>query len=180
MSALENKDPNNFVFIDEAGANTPIVSSYGRSEGGKRLKMPKPVDHEEKFSMISAISMVGIMALTYCQNAVNGSVFTTFMQKFLLGRLRPGHIVFLDNIKFHKIAKVKDLIESVGAKLVFLPPYSPDFSPIENMWSKVKHFIKKLMPRTKEEFHLALCSAINELNDDDFEGWYEHCGYALG
>lgn len=179
MSALENKDPNNFVFLDEAGASTVMTSAYGRTEGGKRLKMPKPAAHGEKFSMISAISMVGIMALTYCKDAVNGSIFMTFIKKFLLGKLRPGHIVFLDNIKFHKIGKVKELIESGGARLVFLPPYSPDFSPIENMWSKIKHFIKKLMPRTKEEFHSALCSALNELNDDDFEGWYEHCGYAL-
>jgi len=179
MSALENKDPKDFIFLDEAGANTSMVSDYGRAEGGKRVKMPKPADHGEKFSMISVISMLGIIALTYCKNSVNGSIFVTFIKKFLLGKLRPGHIVFLDNIKFHKIAKVKELIESVGAKLVFLPPYSPDFSPIENMWSKIKHFIKKLMPRTEKEFHSALCTALNELNDDDFEGWYEHCGYGL-
>jgi len=179
MSALENKDPKDFVFLDEAGANTSMVSNYGRAEGGKRLKMPKPAGHGEKFSMISAISMVGIMAFTYCKNAVNGSVFVTFIKKFLLGKLRLGHIVFLDNIKFHQIGEVKELIESMGAKLVFLPPYSPDFSPIENMWSKIKHFIKKLMPRTEKEFHSALCSALNELSDDDFEGWYEHCGYSF-
>src|SRR5262245_21162812 len=134
MFALENKDPSNFVFLDEAGASTAMNSDYGRAAGGKRLKMPKPMTHGEKFSMISAISIVGIMALTYCKDAVNGNIFTTFIKKFLLSKLRPGYIVFLDNIKFHKIGKVKELIESVGARLVFLPPYSPDFSPIENMW----------------------------------------------
>lgn len=179
MSVLENKDPKDFVFLDEAGANTSMVNDYGRTEGGKRLKMPKPTEHGKKFSMIGGISMVGIMALTYCKDAVDGNVFITFIKKFLLRKLRSGHIVFLDNIKFHKIGEVRELIESVGAKLVFLPPYSPDFSPIENMWSKIKHFIKKLMPRTEEEFHSALCSALNELDDDDFEGWYEHCGYAF-
>ena len=92
----------------------------------------------------------------------------TFIKKFLLGKLRPGYIVFLDNIKFHKAEKIKKLIESVGAKLVFLPPYSPDLSPIENMWAKIKYYIKKLMPRTAAEFHQTLCSALNKLNDDDF------------
>ena len=179
MEALENKEAKNFVFIDEAGANTTMVNNYGRAEGGKRLKMPKPMAHGEKFSMISAISMVGIMAFTYCKNAINGSIFMAFIEKFLLKKLRPGQIIFLDNIKFHKAERIRQMVESAGAKLVFLPPYSPDFSPIENMWSKIKHFIKKLMPRTEEEFHSALCSALNQLNDDDFEGWYEHCGYTL-
>ena len=179
MAALEDKNFKDFVFIDEAGANTAMASDYGRAEGGKRLKMPKPMDHGEKFSIVSAISAFGIMALTYCKDAINGCVFIAFIKNFLLKKLRPGHIVFLDNIQFHKAEEVRQLVESVGAKLVFLPPYSPDFSPIENMWSKIKHFIKKLMPRTEEEFHSALCSALNELNDDDFEGWYEHCGYTL-
>lgn len=154
MSALATKDPSNFIFLDEAGANTSMVNDYGRAEGGKRLKMPKPADHGEKFLIISAISMLGIMALTYCNDAVNGSIFMTFLKNFLLGKLRPGHIVFLDNIKFHKSGKVKALVESVGAKLVFLPPYSPDFSPIENMWSKIKHFIKKLIHEIKKNFIL--------------------------
>jgi len=127
MSALENRNPKDFIFLDDAGANISMVSDYGRVEGGKRLKMPKPMGHGEKFSMISAISMIGIMALTYCKDAVNGSVFVIFIKKFLLGKLRLGHIVFLDNIKFHKIGRVKELTESVGTKLVFLPSSIPSF-----------------------------------------------------
>ena len=175
----ENKDPKDFVFIDEAGASTVMANDYGRAEGGDRLKMPKPMNHGEKFSMISAISLLGIMAFSYCKMAIDGCAFLKFIENFLLKKLSPGHIVFWDNIKFHKINKAKELIESVGAKLVFLPPYSPDLSPIENMWSKIKHFIRKLMPRTPAEFHQALCAAINELSNEDFEGWYENCGYAL-
>ena len=156
-----------------------MTRDYGRAEGGSRVKMPKPMAHGDKFSMISVISVLGIIALTYCKNAVNGCIFIKFIEKFLLKNLRPGQTIFLDNIKFHKAEIAQKLVESVGAKLVFLPPYSPDLSPIENMWSKIKHFIKKLMPRTQGEFHSALCSALNELNDSDFEEWYEHCGYAL-
>ncbi len=179
MAVLEQKNPENFVFIDEAGANTIMASEYARAEGGKRIKSPRPGCTWEQFSIIGAISIFGIIAITYGKWATDSLLFLGFVKNFLLKKLRRGQIVFIDNAKFHKDKKVRELIETAGAKLVYLPPYSPDLSPIEKMWSKIKHFLKKLMPRSIAEFHSALISAINELNDEDFEEWYECCGYSL-
>ncbi len=171
-------NPEDLVFIDEAGSQTNVVSEYARAKGQKRAKMAKPGCRWEHFSMIGAISIFGIIAITYGKWATNTVMFLSFVQDFLIKKLRNGQIVFMDNVPFHKVGKVRELIESVGAKLVFLPPYSPDLSPIEKMWSKLKHFIKKFGPRSAGEFHNALINSIGELNDEDFEGWYDCCGYS--
>lgn len=179
IAAMDSLDRSDAVFIDESGSDTVSCSDYGRTVGGDRLKSPKPAGRWERFSMIAAISIFGVVAMLYGPWATDGEIFMNFVKDFLIKKLRKGQIVFLDNARIHKNSIIKVLIESVGAKLVFLPPYSPDLSPIEKMWSKLKHFIKKLSPRTAGEFHDALVSALSELNDDDFEAWYDDCGYAL-
>jgi transposase len=156
-----------------------MTSEYARAEGGNRAKMPKPGCHWDHFSIIGAISIFGIVALAYGRWATNALTFLSFIKEFLLKKLRKGHVIFMDNVQFHKNTEVKKLIESTGAKLVFLPPYSPDFSPIEKMWSKIKHYLKKLKSWSSAEFHTALSSALMELNDEDFEEWYDCCGYAM-
>jgi len=115
----------------------------------------------------------------YIDQAVDGNVFLTFVQKFLLKELKPGKFVVMDNVKFHQQEIIKMLIESTGAKVVFLPPYSPDLSPIEKMWSKIKTIIKRYKPRSEEEFHNALFNAACAVNEDDLESWFEECGYAV-
>ncbi len=117
--------------------------------------------------------------MLYGKWSTDAQIFISFVKDFLIKKLKKGQIVFMDNAQFHKNEMVKTLIESVGAQLVFLPPYSPDLSPIEKMWSKIKHFIKKFAPRTAGEFHDALLSSLSELNDEDFEAWYEDCGYDI-
>jgi len=172
-------NPEDFVFIDEAGSNTNVENEYARAKGQERIKMARPGCRWDHISIIGAISILGIVAITYGKWATNTLIFFSFVKDFLIKNLRHGQIVFMDNVPFHKSEKVRELIESVGAKLVFLPPYSPDLSPIEKMWSKLKHFIKKFRPRSVGEFHNALLNAINELKEEDFEEWYECCGYQL-
>ena len=150
---------------------------YGRIEGGKRLKAPKPAGSWERFSIIGAISLIGIVAIMYGKWATDTLTFITFIKECLLNKLKKGQVVFLDNANIHQSNVIKELIESVGAKMIFLPPYSPDLSPIEKMWSKIKHYISKKSPRDGGEFHNALIYAISELNDEDFEEWFEACGY---
>lgn len=179
MAAVAEKDLNDFIFIDESGANTAMTNDYGRAEGGNRIKASKPGSVGEKFSIIGAISIYGIIAITYGKWATNTECFIEFIKTYLIKKLRKGQIVFLDNVKFHKNAIVRSLIEATGALVVFLPPYSPDLSPIENMWSKLKHYLKKLKPRSAGEFHNALVTSISELDDNDFEEWFEHCGYQM-
>jgi len=145
-------DPKDFVFIDEAGSQTNVTIEYARAKGQTRVKMGKPGCRWEHFSMIGAISIFGIIAITYGKWATNSLTFLSFVKDFLIKKLRRGQMIFMDNVPFHKLDKIRELIESVGAKLVFLPPYSPDLSPIEKMWSKLKHFIKKFGPNRRVNF----------------------------
>jgi transposase len=156
-----------------------MSSDYARAEGGERAKMPKPFNVGEKFSIIGAIAITGIVAMMYIASAVNTLIFKTFVSEFLAPKLRRGQFVIFDNVNFHKSQIIIDIIEKTGAKVVFLPPYSPDLSPIEKMWSKIKEILKRKKPRSKSEFHEALLHAITSVNDEDFEEWYDACGYSL-
>lgn len=164
--------------IDEAGANLGMVTDYSRAVGGARAKAPKPFITGEKFSIIGAISIIGIVAIMYVELAVNGDIFVNYVKKLLLPQLKPGQYVVLDNARIHKSDEIVNLIEGVGAKVVFLPPYSPDLSPIEKMWSKVKEILKRMMPRTKADFHNALVTALDAVNEQDCEEWFDSCGYS--
>lgn len=174
---METKNPKDFVFIDESGSDTKSSIEYGRIEGGARLKSSQPAGTWERFSIIGAISIFGIVAITYGKWSTTGQLFISFVKNFLLKNLKKGQIVFIDNANFHKDGLIQKLIESVGAKLIYLPPYSPDLSPIEKMWSKIKHYIKKYSPKSGAEFHNALVNSLSELEDDDFVEWYDACGY---
>jgi transposase len=179
IDSIVDIDPANIIVIDEAGADLGMVTNYSRAEGGNRAKAPKPFVAGEKFSIVGAISMIGIIAVMYVELAVNTDIFLCYIEQLLLPKLKPGQYVIMDNAKIHKSETIANLIESVGAKVVFLPPYSPDLSPIEKMWSKVKEILKRLMPRTKADFHKALGVALHSVNQEDCEEWFDSCGYPL-
>ena len=179
IDSVEDIDPEKLIFLDESGANLGMSTDYAREEGGQRVVMPKPFDKGEKFSIIGAIALTGIVAMMYVASAVDTMIFKTFSKKFLIPKLKRGQFVIFDNVSFHKSQEIIDLIEETGAKVVFLPPYSPDLSPIEKMWSKIKEILKRKKPRTKADFHDAIFIAASSVNDNDFEEWYEACGYQL-
>jgi transposase len=177
MASIEDIDPNNIIVIDESGSDLSMTSDYARSEGGERAKAPKPHTTSSKFSIIGAIGITCVVAAMYVQAAVNTEIFETFVRKFLNPKLSHGKYVVMDNVNFHKSDTIINLIESTGARVVFLPPYSPDLSPIEKMWSKIKEILKRSKPRSNAEFHDSLASAFHEINEEDLYGWYEECGY---
>jgi transposase len=174
---MEQCEPEDLIFIDESGANLNMDSAYGRAQGGRRVNASKPHCRGTTVSIIGAMSLLGVVAAMYGEWATDGIAFLTFIQTMLVPQLRAGHIVIMDNASFHKIKQVREAIESSGARLVFLPPYSPDFSPIELMWSKLKQYLRKKAARTLGSFHQALLEAFETLTDYDFEGWFAHCGY---
>lgn len=176
---MESIEPDKLIFLDESGANLGMSTNYARAEGGERAHMPKPFDKGEKFSIIGAIAITGIVAIMYIVSSVNTGVFKTFAEQLLIPKLRRGQFVIFDNVNFHKSQEIIHLIEATGAKVVFLPPYSPDLSPIEKMWSKIKDILKRKKPRKKSEFHDAILAAVTSMNDNDFEEWYDACGYSL-
>lgn len=168
------------IFIDESGANLRMSSRYARAEGGERIKMPIPFEHGPQFSMIGAISVDKVEAALYGEWATNGDIFHSFIENDLLPQLKQKHTVIMDNVKFHLQARIRETIESTGAKVIFLPPYSPDLNPIENMWSKVKNTLRKLAPRTTRNFKKCIKVAFEEITKSDLVEWFKHCGYRGG
>ncbi len=165
--------------LDEAGADLGMTTDFSRAEGGERAKAPKPFIVDKKFSIVGAISIIGIIAMMYVEKAINKDIFVNYIEQLLLPKLKKGQYVIMDNASIHKSEAIVNLIESAGARVVFLPPYSPDLSPIEKMWSKAKEILKRLMPRTKADFHNAVAIAMDTVNEEDCEEWFDACGYPI-
>lgn len=152
---------------------------YARNYGGERIKEAVPMEHGPKLSIISAISTKEILTSTYGEWSTDGDIFTGFIENYLAPKLPAENIVVLDNVPFHKMRKVKKAIEATGACLKFLPPYSPDLSPIENMWSKIKTVLRRLAPRTLKDFKKAIKIAFQSVSETDLLAWFKHCGYLV-
>ena len=165
------------VFIDESGAKTNMTRLYGRAKTGQRAVDNAPVGHWCTTTMISSVRLDGSTACMVVDGATNKDVFQAYVQHILLSTLRPGDIVVLDNLSAHKNQEVRDLIESVGAQLWFLPPYSPDLNPIEKMWSKIKSILRTLKARTEKALINAIAKALEAVTISDVNGWFESCGY---
>lgn len=127
--------------------------------------------------MISAIRLEGVVTAMVTEGAMNTLLFHGFVEKFLAPELRPGDIVVMDNLSSHKASCVAEAIEAVGAEVWYLPPYSPDFNPIELMWSKVKNLLRSLAARTKRTLINAIGKALNAVTPEDAAGWFVHDGY---
>lgn len=151
--------------------------AYGRIDKSKRLVFSAPYARGSKYSIISAISMTEVTATLYTEGSVDGHIFCHFLQKYLIPKLNPKQYLILDNVSFHKMQSVKNLVEAVGAQVLFLPPYSPDLSPIELMWSKIKSQLKKLAARCDTTFKYAMQQAFLSVQQSDLCHWYKHCGY---
>ena len=154
-----------------------MCPDYGRAEGGKRVKAAKPKGTWKNISIIAALAMTGLVSVMYGEWATDEEAFLAFVEEMLIPNVTPGKIIIMDNIPFHKTPAVKQAILRAKLKLIFLPPYSPDLSPIESMWSKVKNILKQKAARTIGVFHQALGEALESLTDCDCESWFEDCGY---
>ena len=127
--------------------------------------------------MIAAVGLDGVEAPFALEGAVDAEAFVVYVERVLLPTLRGGEIVVLDNLACHKHPRVRELIESVGAEVWYLPPYSPDFNPIEEMWSKIKQILRSLAARTFEGLIKAIGTALKQVSPQDLIGWFTHCGY---
>jgi transposase len=123
------------------------------------------------------MSVEGIGASLVVQGATNREVFEAYVERVLLPKLRPGQVVVMDNLTAHKGERVRELIEERGCELLYLPPYSPDFNPIEEAFSKIKAVLRKVEARTREELVEAMGIAISAVSAHDARGFFEHCGY---
>lgn len=154
-----------------------MSSDYARAPRGKRAVVSEPKNKGKNISLVGAISLTGIVAMMYCLCTVDSIGFLGFVNDYLVPNLRPGQIVVMDNINFHCSVAVKEAIESAGASVAFLPPYSPELNPIENMWSKIKAYLKRKRTQTLSDFHVRLFEALEAVTEYDCEGWFENAGY---
>ena len=168
-----------FVFIDEMGSNLALSRLYGRAEPGVRVVDHLPSQRGENVSTIGALALDGVRAAMSLPGAIDGEAFLFFVRFHLVPALLPGDIVILDNVPTHKVDGVEEAIEAVGAQVKYLPAYSPDFSPLEHFWSKVKTILRGIGARGPKELLAALKRAFAEVTLQDILGWFQHCGYQV-
>ena len=151
----------------------------GRSPGGDRLLAKVPHGHWKTTTLIAALGIAGVTCSTVVDGAVNGEVFEAFVEQVLAPALQPGDVVVLDNLSSHKRQRTRELIEAAGATLEFLPPYSPDFNPIELVFAKVKQLLRSLACRTRETLWNLMQSVLDQVTASDAANCFRHCGYSL-
>ncbi|MDQ3375252.1 MAG: IS630 family transposase [Acidobacteriota bacterium] len=166
-------------FLDEAGSNIAMTRLYGRAAPGERVVDTAPQNYGENITMLATLSLAGIAAPMTVAGAVDGVVFRTYVEAVLAPTLTEGDIVIMDNLGAHKVAGVRELIEARGARVIYLPPYSPDLNPIEKCWSKIKTYLRAAKARTREALEKALKEALLTISEKDAIGWFASCGYSL-
>lgn len=168
-----------FKFIDEAGANLAMTRLFGRAARGERVVDTVPKNYGDNITILGALSRTGLEAVMTINGPTDTAVFRAYVSQVLAPTLAPGDIVIMDNLAAHKVNGIRETIGAAGATLVYLPPYSPDRSPIEPCWSKLKTFLRAARARTRDALDEAIASAIETITAADARGWFAHCGYAL-
>ena len=146
---------------------------------GERLIDKVPHGHWKTTTLIAALGITGVRCSTVVDGAVNGDVFEAFVQQVLVPQLKPGDVVVMDNLSSHKRITTRQRIESAGANVLFLPPYSPDLNPIEMIFSKVKALLRSLACRTRTRLWEAMQSVLDQITPSDAANCFRHCGYSL-
>ena len=167
------------VFLDESSAKTNMTRLRGRAPKGERVHDSAPAGHWCTTTMISSIRMDGTTACMTVDGPTTTEVFRAYVVSVLIPSLRPGDIVILDNLAPHKDEETIQLVEQAGACVQFLPPYSPDFNPIENMWSKVKEALRTAKARTEPTLWDAIADALRRVTPSDARNWFAACGYSF-
>ncbi|HST52108.1 MAG TPA: IS630 family transposase [Pyrinomonadaceae bacterium] len=169
-----------FIFLDESAVNTAMTPTHGRALVGERVHDSAPRNYGEQTSIVGALSFGrGLLATMMLTGVVDTLAFDAYLERVLAPRLRKGDVVVLDNLNVHKASRVVEVAARRGALVIWLPPYSPDFSPIEQCWSKIKTCLRAAKARTREELEKALAEAIELITKSDIRGWFRHCGYKV-
>jgi transposase len=170
-------DPERLVFIDETWTATNMTRSHGRCTRGQRLRMGFPHGHRKTTTLVAALRMTGMVAPMVLDGPINGDWFEAYVTQVLVPELRPGDVVIMDNLSSHKRASVRELIEAAGATLRFLPPYSPDFNPIEKAFSKLKAMLRKIGERTVSGLWALIGRLVDIFQPRECANYFKSCGY---
>ena len=167
------------MFIDETGASTKMARRYGRAPRGERCRASVPHGHWKTTTFVGALRLAGMTAPMVLDGAMHGAAFLAYVEQVLAPTLSPGDTVVVDNLSAHKVVAIEPLIKARGAEVLYLPPYSPDLNPIEEMWSKLKSILKAEGARTRRTLDRAIAYAMTEITPSDCNGWFAHSGYAV-
>lgn len=166
-----------FIFIDESGINLALTRLYARSPRGKRAHGKRPQKRGKNVSLIGAIGLKGLITQVSLLGSTDSLSFAAFISQCLVPKLWAGACVVMDNCSIHKGAEIEALITQAGARLIYLPPYSPDFSPIENCWSKIKSLLRAMEARNYPDLVKAIEQAFEAVSLNDIRSWFTHCCY---
>ena len=174
---VRNVNPEDLIFIDETGVNLALTRTCARSRQGLRAYGERPYQRGKNISLIGAIALKGLVAAMTINGGTNGEVFRVFVEQVLVPNLWSGAVVIMDNLTAHKVKGIRESIEAAGAKVVYLSPYSPDFNPIENCWSKVKEYLRSVASRSRDALENALTKGLEIISLQDIRNWFAHCCY---
>jgi transposase len=172
-------DPERLIFVDESGLSTKMARLRGWAPRGKRCRASVPHGHWMTTTFVGGMTLSGMCAPMLLDGPMDGEAFLAWCELMLGPNLRSGDIVVMDNLPAHKVAGVREAIEATGATLLYLPPYSPDFNPIENGFSKLKAHVRKAAARTQEALYAAVACALKTFQPDECANFFAHAGYDL-
>lgn len=176
---VQTLDARQMVFLDECGVNTAMHRRFGRSPKGTRCQGVVPRNWKSSTTILGALSLQGVQAVMSLEGATDRLAFEAFIQQVLLPTLVPGQIVVMDNLSAHKSYKAQKMVEEVGCSWLFLPPYSPDFNPIEMLWSKFKSDLRREAARDQEHLERLLWPLLQTATSQHASNWFLHAGYQL-
>lgn len=170
-------DPDRLVFLDETWVKSNMTRPRGRAPKGQRLFGHVPHGHWKTTTFLAALRTTGITAPLTVDGAINGDTFLSWVKSHLVRTLKPGDIVVMDNLRVHKVAGVREAIAAAGARVLYLPPYSPDLNPIELVFSKLKWLLKSAACRTLDSLWQACGDKLDAFTEEECRNYFKHCGY---
>lgn len=176
---MATSDPQQFVFLDETSTHTSLNRLYGWAPHDQRATGSVPRNHRTNTTLVAALTPQGLCEPWMIEGAINTETFEWYIREHLAPQLRPGQVVVLDNLSVHKAANTRETLAQRGCSLLFLPPCSPDFTPIEQAFSTLKAIVRGIGARTQEALHEAVRRAMEAITPDDAAAWFAHAGYLL-
>jgi len=176
---LPLRDVRQYIFLDECGVTTDLLRRYGRSPRGERLWDHAPCGHWQTHTVVVGLRRTGLTAPAVFNGPIDTVSFLAYVEQVLTPTLQPGDVVVLDNLAIHKHPDVVTRIESVGARLRFLPPYSPDFNPIEQAFAKLKAFLRAARPRSFDQVNARVAAALTLFTPAECANYVRNCGYRV-
>lgn len=173
----QRTDVARFHFLDETGLRLDYTRRYARALGGQRVGQAVPLKRGRSLTLIGALSVRGLHGVQVLTGALTHQSFALYISRILGPRLRRGDVLVLDNLRVHHLTGLREWLAARGIEVLFLPPYSPDFTPVEQAWSKLKAALRQVQARTQLALEEALRTAMNWITPADARHWFQHCGY---